>query len=65
MTLLELSAQMPAIKQEDEQQEDAMCEETPYVEVMEKLMLGFQKMGIWCNLSGAEKSPAILKSQAC
>lgn len=57
MTLLELSEQLPVIKQEEDQHEEA-----PYVEVMEKLMSEFSKIGMWGNLRGAEMSPAYLKS---
>ena len=55
--LHELSPQLPKIKQEYEQHEEA-----PYVDVMDKLMLQFSKIGIWA-FHGAESSPGVVKIQ--
>ena len=58
ITMHELSTELPVIKQEEEQ-----LEETPYVEVMEKLMSEFSKIGMWGNIEGAQTSPGVLKLQ--
>ena len=54
----ELSPKLPRIKQEYEQHEEA-----PYVDVMDKLMLEFSKIGLWSFQRGAESSPGVVKIQ--
>ena len=56
--LHELSPQLPRIKQEYEQNEEA-----PYVDVMDKLMLEFSKVGLWAFQHGADSSPGVVKKQ--